>query len=271
MGEKERSKRGEARKKFLELLEDGPKTPEELQKKVQRSTYYHIAGKLEGKGKIQKIDVEDPIVGCVKKWTLIPREDIADPIELDSIMKKVESNIPQVREVAIEDLRHISARKDITIPKVLESVCTYFVRDDTKFTGKFLNIIINQLGRYMPKRDKHDDLIKILKREDVVERVRGIASDRSENDSSENLSLRSIAFQYLLLINDSETFDLAFKVLKEDSNVFADITSPREIIINQVRKERVKTRGRLYKLLANDNEKIRSRAASLLDATRQML
>ena len=183
-------------------------------------------------------------------------------------MKKVESNVLQVRDIAIKDLRHISARKDITISKVLESICKYFVRDDTKFTRKFLDIIMNQLGRYMPKRDKHGGLIKILTREDVVERVRGIALDRSENDSSENTSLRSNAFQYLLLINDSKTFDLALDVLNEDSNVFANTLLPRDIIINQVRKERVKTRGILYKLLANDNEKIRSRAASLLDATR---
>lgn len=256
--------KGEAGKKIKEILKAGiPKTAVELIKETGfiKQTVYKCLKGLEKNHEIKKTH---------DKYFIVMKEEEVNPVEFKQIRDNLKSKKLEIKKHAIDDLIHILSVENKKITQV----------DDLKF---LINLIKNP-----EYREKKESLMYCLKRTvihiteddntELINVFKGEIGEESEMekfrdmllDNSEDLEIRKLARDILVLMDDEERLEIAFTILEEEKNDDVCYKLSGNIIHNFASIDKFTVRGRLYKLAESKNEVVSKRALNFIDQIRSI-
>jgi len=267
--------KGEAARQIAEKLAEGDKTKKEivcLFGSIKKQTAYNQLNNWNTKykdkyGAIKEVEVDDPVLGVVKKLRLEKKELIADEKYVDLIIKNLKSNKPQIVEIAVEDLRNLCRNKKIMHQNALKFILnTLKTPSYNKYRVDIPPLIRNLLLQY--QRDKDEKLIMVIKGyQSYFEKV---ALSKSEIPKLRNRMLILIE-----ILDDPKRFEIAFEIMKQtpekqdpNDKIYRDLSDIYLIIRDYSLRDYINCRKKLYDLAMSEKEIVSKRAIELLNITR---
>jgi HEAT repeat protein len=265
-------KKGEAQKKLLELLKDGPKSLDELINTgvMSTRTLYDVRKKLLVKGKIKEID--DYWGGePVRKLSLVEAEKLASDREINFLLKLAESDNYDIRLESLQDLKALSKEKCIFQAKARDFLLNKV--DDEDYDGvlkHLLETILQIIER--AKAERRLDVVSDIKKHS--EKFARLISDKSKDGTD-----RLTAIKILGELGDPIVLEPIIDIIEKDEEVqltrspkYGDKIDLEEevykslvIALVKISKEnKVLVWKHLYRLMSRGDERNATKAKNIL-------